>query len=415
MQRPHFFRRRLRVSKLTTTLIFCVLFLIFLLLWSESENGRSNKHSVTELRSFADQMNSARLNNAFQYFRSLNASRSQRFYEENLAKYDLDLVISIPTVRRPTRPGLVEMGYLIQTAAMFDRLLKTDEKFGGKMMFICNTDNMPKEHSEATLLQDYLPSIQLYGNSTSKAVPLVSNIFHYHKNYGNKYSKETFDYMFCLQTALLYKSKYILMAEDDALPRKELLPVLYQLLWRQHELVSTGKAIKRKPFFLIKLYYPERWLGYAYEFPRIIELLGIGAFGWGLFALLFSFLWKRTYCETLTVATLGGACIVLLALLMGRQKVMELRRLSSHLYFVRPAPDCCTPAVLYRAENVSKFLRYLSQGTYDSTRPLDIAMAEYFRAVSESSLYVEPNLFRHIGMYSSLGKSPKSPEYFLFQ
>ena len=408
-------RCRPRVSKLTTALILFTLFLIFLLSLSESDYSWNNKRSVTELRSLADQMNSVRLSRALQYIRALNATHSQRFYKENLAMPNLDLVVGIPTVHRTTRFGHFGMGYLIQTAAMFDQLLKTDERFGGKMMFICNTDETPMEHSEAAMIKDYLPSVQLYGNSTSNVVPLVKNILHYRKNHGNRFKKETFDYMFCLETALLYKPKFILMAEDDALPREELLPVLDQLLRKQRGRLTSGEALRRNPFFLIKLYYPERWLGYAYEFPRIIELIGIGALGWGVFALLFFFYWKRAYCETLINATLSGACLLLLALLIGRQNIMELRRFSSDLYFIREAPDCCTPAVLYRTDNVSDLLHYLSQGNYDSSRPLDIAMAEYSSALVQSSLYVEPNLFRHIGMYSSLGKGAKDPKYFLFQ
>lgn len=405
-------RQSLRLSKLTTTLIVCDLFLLPVLLYSESEHGHNNKRSVTELRSLVDQLNSARLTDALQYIRTLNASHSQSFYKKtNRAQPKLDLVVSIPTV---SRSGHSKLGYLTQTAVMFDRLLKKDNHFGGKMMFICNTDQTPNAHWDAAILKDYLPYTQLFGSSTSEGVPLLENVSNYRKGHANKYAQETSDYMFCLETALRYKSKYILMAEDDALPREELLTTLYYLLRKQEGLSSSEETRKRRPFFLIKLYYPERWLGYANEFPRIVELVGIVAFGWGLFALLFSFCWRRTYCETVIVATLGGACFLLLSLLLGRQKIMELRRISSHLYLVRTAPDCCTPAILYRTGSVNKLINYLSQGTYDSTRPLDIAIAEYSRASNQSSLYMEPNLFRHIGMYSSLGKGPKDPSYFLF-
>jgi hypothetical protein len=111
---------------------------------------------------------------------------------------------------------------------------------------------------------------------------------------------------------------------------------------------------------------------------------------------------------------LGYALMVaVLALAVGRPNLLELRRVSPHLYQVSPVPSCCIPAVLYTRHGAQSFAEFLSNVTCTASRSTDIRMDEWgawvWREGGMRGLLIQPSLFSHIGLMSSLRTSEVSP------
>ncbi|XP_067681349.1 post-GPI attachment to proteins factor 4-like [Haliotis asinina] len=366
----------------------------------------------------AKMLNEDRVKHANLYFKTRNASESYRHYHSIGNGTHIYLAVTIVTVRRSSvKKGNESMGYILQTAAGLDSFARSRDFLNRTFVFICNVDSQPHKHEDAHFLESYLPFTQRYGSSSFKVkdIQLPHSTLSYDEvTHKNTREKETFDYSYCLKVAESFHPEYILMVEDDAVPHTDLPSVLKYSLDNHLVDNSKGTAVKKK-FAYLKLYYPEKWQGFAFELPRILELISLGCVGGGVGVLcglmIQSSKTKWTYWAMCQYFLIGVIIFALTAELVGRQNMLELRRLSKYLYQFRQAPGCCTPAMLYPRAIVEPLTAFLT--SLPSSRHTDLAIYDFVIQTQTPAYQLEPNLFHHIGMHSSLGTGDKDPEHFV--
>jgi len=360
----------------------------------------------------AQELNDQRFRKAYQYFESLDKQRSREFH--NLAKDSKpDLVISIITTHRRFSSGFTH--YLIQTAAVVDQMVKADNSFSNVMLFICNVDNSPGDHRDAVILQDYIPYVQMKGPNSFN---FTFGTFDFRaKNLDTARGQELKDYLFCLNVSQHWKSDYVFMLEDDVIPYKNALNVIHYILKKHSFLHSShGKPnIAGREFSFLKLYFPERWQGFANEADRVVELISYGLVGGALVLALISVTCvcqlELTYKTKLFIYTVGCVLTIYSVALLDRQQVMEFRRLSPQLFRLAPTPACCTPAMLYSSHVIPRLITHLIDVSHMNK---DLAIFNFIQHEHIPGYLLEPNLVRHIGMYTSLQNQHKPPSEFLF-
>ena len=207
--------------------------------------------------------------------------------------------------------------------------------------------------------------------------------------------------------------KYVLLLEDDAVPQLEMLQVIHRILHRNHIEDRHGHE-----WSLMKLYYPERWQGYSFEIQYVAELISIGVLTGCLFHLIFHkvnriHVPRTAYCIQWMPFIIGFLYIVLLCTLVGRQHLIELKRLCLYLYSTKRAPDCCSPGILYPAHQAKTVVDVLNRTVCNHNYPLDMALATHTRQTQLHTYLVEPNLVKHIGMISTLKGVSNAPWDFL--
>ncbi|KAL4237597.1 hypothetical protein ACF0H5_002311 [Mactra antiquata] len=359
----------------------------------------------------AKEKNWARLEEARLYFKSLDSKKSTAFYQ-NRYENNLDLIVCIVTMNR----HIPKSGYLLQTAAVVDNLIKTDQYFKKSLLLLCNVDRFPPGHSDAVTVERHIPFVQRLGNNSFDQMFFTPGYHSLHSDL--RRGQEIGDYIYCLNVSKSFNSSYILMLEDDVVPYKNIFQVLNYTL-KQHLLHSSHPEsyISQNPrFAFLKLYYPERWLGYANEPDRILELISIGLVGGGLLLLVISvraFMMNTSlhYCVKLFYFTFGTIATLLTVSLIGRQYIMDLRRISPQLFKFSPTPACCTPAMFYSSDIIPSLIDHLIKNSYMNK---DLIINDYIVKNNIPGYILEPNLVRHIGMYTSLKNAYKPPEEFLF-
>ncbi|KAM4032110.1 post-GPI attachment to proteins factor 4 [Anomaloglossus baeobatrachus] len=290
------------------------------------------------------------------------------------------LTITIITTRR--RP---EYHYLLQVALGFlDRLNDCGTECSGFKLLVCNVDPLPNVHTDACLLSQLLPTFARYLRGHVSVAP-------------NRFEQEKQDYAYCLSQSLeLYSPEYVLLVEDDAVPHVDIFSAFFQLVQVRFPKEPLGGAL------YAKLYHPERLQGYLNPEPmRILEWIGLG----GLLGLVLTWLYtiifhRPRFSWWVFVALTIYA--MLLAELAGRHYLLELRRVSPALYNVVPATECCTPAMLFSEASARKTLDYLKELQCKPGYAKDIALYKELKKRKEWAWALEPNLVKHVGMFSSL-------------
>ncbi|KAK2150022.1 hypothetical protein LSH36_427g04025 [Paralvinella palmiformis] len=353
------------------------------------------------------EQNDERAKLASQYIADLDAEKTLSEYRKMIDANPVDVVVGIITVQRNFRNH--QMKYLTQVMAQLDRLFRVDTSFSQKVLFICNTHAGPGVHQEAIKLAQYFPLFSRFPNGSSSHVIL------------DQFEKEKQDYAFCLKTALGYQPKYILLIEDDALPHPDMFgTVRYVLDHAVERLRNSGLQLDdQHKWAYLKLFYPEKWQGYAKEFELCLELLALGVLGGWVslcaFLLCLSHTRRPHYSTTpQRLAFMLGACyMIFFAVLVGRQNLLEFRRLSYGLYRVKAAPQCCTPAVLYRSCVVSDLVDHLDRTKCTKRAPVDLVIDAYTVKHNFRNYVIEPNLFKHIGYISTLKGPARDPSFFI--
>lgn len=317
---------------------------------------------------------------ALHYFENLQASNSS----EKVANQgnQPSVLITIITVQR--RP---EFHYVLQVASRFHRLLQDcgpacQERY---QILLCNVEADPSSHWDARLLAKFFDVVDRYGD-------------HRHLDFSlNQFEKEKQDYTYCLEKSLeAYNPQYVLLVEDDAVPEEEIFPVLHHLLQMRFSKPHLQDAL------YVKLYHPERLQHYINPEPmRILEWIGIGMFLGSLLGAVYAWASSRT---TLSWSIIGFFALysMLLVEFVGRHYLLELRRLAPPLYNVVPVTECCTPAMLFSAPSAHRVLGYLKELHCRPGFAKDMALYSLLRTKGERAFVVEPNLVRHVGMFSSL-------------
>lgn len=349
----------------------------------------------------AKELNRKRLESAKNYLSS-SFQKDRPFYSNSP-----ELAIVIVTVKRQAYDSS-RLGYVLQTVAATHKLFTHDRAFTNKTMIICNVDLKPDNFTEIASLKHFVPTLERYGHSTF-SVSLNRTRANLYKNtyYSNKYDKETVDYMYCLEAAYSLGAKYVLLMEDDALPRMDTLDVL------KIKISYLNRKLNGR-YSYIKLYYPQRWQGYAYEKYRILEIVSIGCVGAGVFLLLHLMMCNsKFYCVRLTYFLLGAWLFVTMAMLVGRQNVYDLYRISDYLYTLKDSPGCCTQAMVYNRQFIPAIIDFLS--LKHKNLHTDLAIYNFTNVTKIPAYQIEPNLFFHVGMYTSLSSEKhKNAEEFIF-
>ena len=370
------------------------------------------------------------------------------------------VTVAIVSVRR--KSSAVNLGYVIQSAAALDSLLRqqgSDDLFGDSILFVCNVDDHPERHSDAAFLKDHVAFVERYGVSSaglglnlSMAVPGMHGQSYREVRHHDVYDKERYDYMFCLQAAMAFRPHYVLIVEDDALALPDMPSVVQHALRRLTSTLATpvghrddeqdgesllplnpcasdlmsaqglngdergfrGRVLSGQTagFVYLKLFFPLYWQGFAFELLRILDLVCMTAVLTSVFVVVLQ----------MTVSTRGfppnriiGAIFVfslILCELIGRQNLNEMRRFSKHFYRLQQSPDCCTPAMLYPCDIVPALLTSLSRCR--AQRHVDLCIADFVKRSGLPAYSLEPNLFSHVGMVTSLNMNNKHAEELLF-
>ena len=258
---------------------------------------------------------------------------------------------------------------------------------------VCNVDS--KHHEEARNFSSVVQYFQRYFDE-SKGVSRL-----------NIKEKEKQDYAFCLEESLKSKPRYSLLVEDDAFPHPRLFHILYYLLEIRKSAMAS--RVHDSDVLFYKLYHPERLQGFwSIQPERIPELISFAVLFGTCSTLLVSYLLpKRT-----KVSFRSHSCYViwlwivvyftLTAIVVSRQHLNELRYISRRLFTVAPAPSCCTPGMLFLSDKAQHWLHYMKNHTCRLDYGKDTMLDDYRQKFNMRGLIVQPNLFVHIGFFSSL-------------
>ncbi|RUS87025.1 hypothetical protein EGW08_005263 [Elysia chlorotica] len=187
----------------------------------------------------------------------------------------------------------------------------------------------------------------------------------------------------------------------------------------------------------LKLYFPPKWQGFSTELSRIFDLVLWATIMFSIVSLCLIMLSKSKLSFNHKVPLLDSsnrfisleckqkvsfnnrAFIFLFLLcfltiwLLGRQNVESLRRIWRYCYRLEEADDCCTQAQMYPIDIVEALSKYLLLSS--GTEHTDFAIEDF--AVDEDLpiWQVEPSLFFHNGLITSLNGTQKHPEEFMFR
>lgn len=360
------------------TFCFRLRFSLYSLLW---------KKNVTQGRKILRQENNERLKFADSFFSTLE-NKSEYFGSGNV-----DVGISIITVSRNRHAfDKYEPRYLTQVLSYFLHQIQQNKNLNLRyQLYICNVDEEPSTFYEASKLSKIIPSFNRFTNSSVTTWKTINKTL----------EKEKQDYVYCGEQTLLQNVSYVFLVEDDALPHKDLLHVLDFLLTEYPDKMNTT---------FVKFYHPDRLLGYiSFELERIPELLGLSLM---MGALLVSIYQKFRISNSVHRYVLWTSAVLyflLVFLSIGRQNLLELRRISKYFYQLTPAPSCCTPANLYPRHGMQQIINYLKSVKCYSKFGKDTAIDSFRKQSKLAASMVQPNLFQHIGMYSSLRNSILNP------
>lgn len=291
-----------------------------------------------------------------------------------------ELLVTVVTARRID--GL-QYHYLLQVMRRLDVLLRGCGDALCAAVLVCDVESGPLENEDAMLVEKRFRVVRR-GKGVDQDV--------------NVYEKEKRDYVFCLRHSMeTVKPKNVVVLEDDALPDIDFFSIIRDLLGRRF--ISHS--------LYVKLYHPERLQRYWNPEPyRIMEWAGLGLFGASVILLLISFFPRYTPPFSVSLFFFLVAYIMVGAELIGRHYLLELRRVSTQLYAVSPATECCTPAMLFPGNTSYQVAELLDAAMCMRGNAKDMVL--YHHAGSAHSL--EPNAVQHIGAFSSVRANPPQPQ-----
>ena len=369
--------------------------------------------SEEAMRNIATAANSIRYQAAVEFIRSLETQYVRRPIGTTRFEDKPELVIAIVTMARKDSIG---MGYLSQTVASVEKVIQDDTFFRRKLLFICNVDKKPGNHVEAIKLQKKFHYAKKYGGNSLAVLTYNKQKMFHTDLVDTARIREIEDYVFCLNVSHSLSKQYVMVLEDDVIPYTDLLEVVRFTLNNKLSNSSNRLLKKRKPVFsFLKLYYPLKWQGYAFEVDKLLELCGLasvlGAFIAGFFTVFKtnrrgnnSVSFSRIYFHGIILSSL-------ISLLIGRVNLDGWRRLSPQLYKLESSPASCTQAMFYDRTFIPWLMNHL---LVNNSLNKDLAIDKFSKRYDLPGYEIEPNLFLHTGLTSSLTAELKDPEEFLF-
>jgi len=257
---------------------------------------------------------------------------------------------------------------------------------------ICNVDNDSASHQEA--------------REFSRFVPLFVRFDRNHTTVERIFEKEKQDYVFCLNRSLETDPAYVMLIEDDALPRSDFLQVLDITLskhvenrWSRGEIIPVIEDLA-----YVKFFHPNHLLGFnSFGSDRLSDLAGLTAIFGTAVVLLYRTIFLNEKTSLLKIWIASFLYIALVLIYTGRPIMNEWRRiLTPNFYSYTYAPSCCTPAMLFPRAGALKIIEYLSVVKCSRDYAKDSALEDLVSNHSMVSYLVQPNTFEHIGYISSL-------------
>ena len=324
----------------------------------------------------------------------------------DFAKKQTDVDIDIMIVTTSRYNSLVkgkDPKFLTQILWQFFRILNDPETkaLPWKIsLSVCNVDS--KQHKEARSFSSVVQYFQRYSEEPKGGSQL------------NIKEKEKQDYAFCLEESLKNNPRYSLLVEDDAFPHPQLFHILYYFLEIRRSVVTSRRHTSDVLFY--KLYHPERLQGFwSLQPERIPELISFAVISGTCTSLLVRYItskWTKAIFRSHTFYVTWFWIVVyftLAAITVSRQHLNELRYLSRNLFTVGPTPSCCLPGVVFVADKAQHWLHYMKNHTCSLHYAKDNMLDDYRHKFNIRGLIIQPNLFVHIGFYSSLNEKLLSP------
>lgn len=246
----------------------------------------------------------------------------------------------------------------------------------------------------------------------STIVPVVTAMHMDDSKLANRFAKEKEDYVYALEWCQKKRSKFSVILQDDALPPEDFMDRL--------NFVLRFRMTNDNRWAFLKLYYPEKWEGWGNENRIISELIMATISGGFIFSAIicaFQILIIRALpkkIELFTLFTLSSVFTLYILITLGRPHWLSLRKFSPQLSSVVPAPGCCIPGMVYPQTHLPDLIDYLRRAKCSSSYPVDLALDRFAKSRDLDGLLVIPNMVKHIGFLSSLGKGwRKKPEEFI--
>ncbi|KAG9328976.1 hypothetical protein JZ751_008556, partial [Albula glossodonta] len=297
-----------------------------------------------------------------------------------------ELLVIVVTARRTEGR---DYHYLLQVMQRLAFLLGVCRGRGCAEVLVCDVESGPRGNEDVSLLEK---RFRVVHSSRDNPGRVQANI--------NTFEKEKRDYVYCLRKGWeQLEPMNVVVLEDDALPRFDFFPVIYNLLSRDFSSRSL----------YVKLYHPERLQRYWNPEPyRILEWVGLGLVAGSILLWLYS---SRMQLSHYTLHMLFFTLYVMAAAeLLGRHYLLEARRISPQLYAISPATECCTPAMLFPGNASLRVADYLDQEFCIKGRAKDTVLYQVARSArGERAHSLEPNLITHIGAFSSVRANPTHP------
>ena len=318
--------------------------------------------------------------------------------------------------------------YLVQTVVGFWKSGEFMEKsYDGKSirMVICSTndeDSAEEQYLGGRLLPlyrtpDYLTELSDTGYPVRPDYDRLAW----------KYEKEKRDYAFCMREGLRrFPSNYTLLVEDDALPKPEVMHVVDRLIsgswYGDRDELSDASLPERKLYW--KLYHPRRLGGFVGG--RIYPILQLIGYSITIGSLLF---WILNRPQTLApffisqprTLVWGKFCVysAFVCLAVGRPHLEPWRTIfspfSTPVHYLVPDAHCCTQAILFTRSAILDLSSFLDAIQCNDTFHKDDALWRWNtggRHGVEGHL-LQPNLFEHIGLFSSVRQGFIDPRLIL--
>ena len=398
---PFFPAWRIIVQKLNhiklTALCWVITFLVILpALLKDNQYSPYNKYlgasdNLTyQIKKYKDE-NTANYKSAQQYLSTHSESSIQDLSHWN-PQAQIKVLVTILTKSRDDieRKDKYKPYYLTQTVASYAKLKRayqnvrpiTDIK-----LLLCDVDH--NYNSEAVEMSKYAPLLKLN---------------HDHGAQDNIFEQEKYDYMSCIEKSVTQNADFLLLAEDDSIPHNDLIQELDHLFtYRTPKLNNT--------FGYIKLFHPTRLNGFiTADLNRLLEWLALASL---LEHLTLAVIYLcRLHIETGYVWRFSRFLYFLLLLFaIGRLNISRIYDLSPHLHRLVPAPSCCTPALLFTPASASATVKYLRSVHCKKGFAKDTAMDLFGYKTGYHNWFFEPNLFTHIGVFTTRRSKPVNPKY----
>lgn len=331
---------------------------------------------------------------------------------------EVDVAVVIVTMKREQNNS----DYVVHTAAYMDKALRADRHFNTTFMFVCNVDNHPERHTGATHVAKYLPYIQKVASKNNLGIsePIAIPEIRPSDQIEKRRWQEIGDYVFCLNASMIFKPKFVLVLEDDVIPSDYTLSTLYYTLKHRLAVLDQEPERPRKPFTYLRLFYLLREEGFI-SIVAFGDLFKHGCLECivGIFELLglmcvFTvplYLWQVGLNAVSTdvrvnvkVMRVCAVTVMVISLVASRNGMMEIRRVSPQLYYLGHGRLSITSAVLYPSYIVPDLVQHLQQNT---DRHKDLELYKFSVQTGRKGYQLEPNIFSHIGVWSSLrGQRP---------